>query len=250
MKKTAFISFLFFLSLLSYCQDFDLIFKKLPNVGAYAKYKYKNTKEDGKIIEGELTVSVTKKEIIEGVEYVLVEIYPFTFKALTMKTGTLGIMLKVDANEQENKNFILRAKKVMFAQEGKEPYEVEESVLQMLRDDSKNFKLEKVEKERERKIVEFKNKIISEVVVYDSDLTFYEEDGDKQNLTGTKEISADIPFCLVREEYIIKKIGKDGKIKKTIKSVTELTEFSDKDAKSAFPDRKMKKKGFWGIIFS
>ena len=250
MKKIALITILFFLQIFIYCQDFDLIFQKLPDVGAYAKYKYKNTKNNGKVEEGEWTVSVTKKEIIDGAECVLVEIYPFVFKTLTVKTGTLGIMLKKEATEQEKKNFILRAKRVMFAEEGKEPYEVDESVLQMLRDDSNGFKFEKVEKEKERKTVEFKDKIKREVVIYDSNITFDEDDGDKQKLTGTKEMSADIPFCLVREEYVIQKIGKNGEIKKTIKSVVELTDFSLTDAKSAFPNRKMKKKGFWGIIFS
>lgn len=250
MKKVLLISLFFLLPIFAYCQDFDLIFQKLPDVGAYAKYKYKNIKEDGKIKEGEWTVSVTRKEIINGAECLLVEIYPFSFKTLTMKIGTLGIMLKKEANEQEKKNFILRAKKVMFAQEGKEPYEVEESVLQMLRDDSKDFKYEKIENEKERKTVEFKDKIKREVVVYNSNITFTEDDGEKQKLIGVKEMSPEIPFCLVREEYVIKKIGKNGEIKKTIQSLIELTDFSFAGAKSAFPEGKMKKKGFWGIIFS
>ncbi|MCX7830122.1 MAG: hypothetical protein N2445_03555 [Acidobacteria bacterium] len=250
IKKLIIAAFSAGFSLLFFCQDFDLIFKNLPDVGAYAKYKYKNSRENGKTAEGDWTVSVTNREKIDGEEYFLVEIYPFVFKTLTTKKGTLGIFLKKEANGDEKKNFMLRVKRVMFAEEGKEPYEIDESLLQMLKDDSRDFKVEKIEKERERKFVEFKDKIKMEVVVFDSEVTFEEYDGEKQNLAGIKEISPQVPFELVKEEYEIKKIGKNGQVKKTIKSVVELVDFSFTGAKSAFPQKKMKKKGFWGIIFS
>lgn len=238
-----------FLSLTAICQDFDLIFQNLPDVGAFAKYRFKNIKENGKILEGEWTVSVTKKELIDGEECLLIEIFPFTFKALTTKTGTLGIFLKKKTNQEERENFLLRAKKVMFAQVGKAPYEIEKSVLEMLREDSKDFKYEKVENLREKKVVEFRDKIEREIVIYDSEITFYESDGEKQKLFGTKEMSKDVPFYLVKEEFTIQKIGKSGEIKKTTKGLVELTDFSYDGAKSAFLGKKMKKKGIWGIIF-
>ncbi len=232
------------------CQDFDQIFHELPEPGAFAKYKYKNSKDNGEVAEGDWIVSVTRKEIIDGEEFLLVEIYPFVFKVLREKRGTLGILLKRNPDGQEKKNFILRAKKVMFAEEGKEPYEIDESVLQMLRDGSKDFKIEKLEKEKERKKVEFKDKKEREIIVYSSEITFEEDDGDRQILKGTKEYSKEVPFGLVREEYLITKLGKNGEVKKKIKSIVELIDFSFTSAKSAFQERKMKKKGFWGIIFS
>lgn len=250
MKRKVFSLLLIFIPLFALCQDFDQIFQDLPEPGAFVKYKYKNTKDDGEVTEGNLTVSVTGKEIIDGEECLLVEVYPFVFKALTLKQGTLGIFLKKNQSEQERKNFILRAKKVMFAQEGKEPYEVDESVLRMLREESKSFNYEKVEKEKERKIVEFKDKIKREVVVYDSKVVLNEGDGEKQKISGFKEFSKEIPFGVVKEEYVIQKIGKNGDVKKTIKSTIEIVDFSLTDAKSAFQGKKMKKKGFWGIIFS
>lgn len=249
IRKIVLLCVSMFLSLTAICQDFDLIFQNLPDVGAFAKYRFKSIKENGKISEWGWTFSVTKKELIDGEECLLIEIFPFRFKTLTTKTGTLGIFLKKETNEKERENFLFRAKKVMFAQVGKEPYEVEKSVLEMLREDSKDFKYEKVEKLKEKKIVEFKDKIKREVLVFDSEITFYENDGEKQKYFGIKEMSKDVPFYLVKEEFTIHKIGKSGEIKKTTKSLVELTDFSYDGAKSAFLGKKMKKKGIWGIIF-
>ncbi len=218
-------------------------------MGSYAEYKM--TKISSKeTTESEVKVSVTKKEVIDNKEYNLVEIYPFTFKAMTVKTGTLGILLKKNASDEEKKNFILRAKKVYFAQDGKEPYEVDESVLHLLTSESNDVKYTKEEKEEKREVVEFKDKIKREVITLNSHIIFEEKDGDKKESKGKIEISKNVPFQLVSEDFIEKKIGKNGELKRVRKNKIELIDFSFTGAKSSFPENNIKKRGVWGIIFS
>jgi hypothetical protein len=250
MKKILF--FLFFLTFISFnyfCQDYDRILKELPPVGSYAEYKM--TKIGSKeTTESRVKVSVTRKQVIDKEEYDLVEISPFTFKAMTVKSGTLGILLKKNASDEEKKNFILRAKKVYFAPEGKDPYEVDESVLHLLTLESNDVKYTKEEKEEKREVVEFKDKIKREVITLNSHIIFEEKDGDRKESKGTIKISKDIPFQLISEDFIEKKIGKNGELKRLKENKIELIDFSFSGAKSSFPENNIKKKGVWGIIFS
>lgn len=247
MKKIFFLLLLFYLPCIA--QDYDRILSELPPIGSYAEYKITDMKDE-KSTTKTVKVSVTKKEVVDGDECLFIEIYPFAIKIITTKVGTLGILLKKDATLEEKKNFILRSKKIFFAEEGKEPYEVERSVLDMLKSESKDFKIEKNEREVERKLVEFKDKVKREVRVIESKIVLLDNDGEKHIYKGTIEISKEIPFGLINEDFIVKKFGKKGECKKVFKSKIELIDFSYEGAKSAFPDKKIKKKGLWGIIFS
>lgn len=245
VKRIFFLILLFSFNI--FAQDFETLFENLPEVGSWAIYKV-TTISGGETKVYNMKISVTRKEIVDGDECFLVELYPFSFKMITLRTGTLGLLLKKNATQEELKNFVLRTKRIFFYQDGKDPFEVDLSLVEKIREASKDIKFFKEIISSEKEEREIKGKFFT---IEAFKVKIFEENSNKEKIEvfeGVIRKCKDVPFNVISEEFEIKKEDtKKVKIKEKFFKV-EVVDFGYLGAISVFPQNGIKKKGLFGIL--
>jgi hypothetical protein len=252
MGKAVFVSLIIvFICLPAFSQDIGLFLESVPKVGSWAEYKVSIENSNGKSREYTLRLAVTKSATIGGQEYFLVEASPQKF--LREKGGTLGLYLKARPDGAESANIFLRAKSIQYAPKSGAPFILDEFVLGEIRSASKGFDVRRTKKMVEKKLEDPGDGKIREVTVEERDGFV---DGSfglsklKVHEKGTVRLCCEIPFGMVAADLVDEVYDSSDKIEKTKNIRIKLTGWGSDGAKSVFPDKGLKIKGIWGIIFS
>lgn len=231
-------------------QDIGLFLESLPEPGAYADFQI-TVGSEGKRKEYTLHVAVTKSVKIDGADYLLVEASPQKF--LKEKGGTLGLYLKAVPTEEESSNIFLRSGAINYMPKDGSPYALDDSLLKMLKSASAEFKFYRTKKIKGKKVVEVKEGLKTEATVEARDGLI---DGSfgfsrlKVREKGEVALSSEVPFGIVEADLQDETYDSSGRIEKIKNIKIKLVGWGFKKAKSVFPEKDLKKKGFWGIIFS
>jgi len=234
----------------SFGQDVGMFLESLPPVGSWAEYKITVETVGGKPKERVLRVAVTRSAVINGVECLLVEASPQKF--LREKGGTLGLWLKAKASPEELGNIFLRAAAIQYIPVSRDPYELDDLLLRELRSASKGFQMRSSRKAagngtEEIGGMKFAVTIEEREGFIDGSFGFSKL---KVKEKGTVSVSKDVPFGIVSADLTDEIYDPSGGLEKTKLIKIRLQSCGSSGAKSSFPGGGLKRKGFWGIIFS
>jgi hypothetical protein len=234
-----------------FSQDIGLFLESVPKVGSWAEYKVSIENSSGKTREYVLRLAVTKSATIEGQEYLLVEASPQKF--LREKSGTLGLYLKAKPDGTEISNIFMRARSIQYAPKSGEPYMLDDFILGEIKTASKDFDVRRTVKIKEKKTGDLPDGKKCAITVEEREGLV---DGSfgfsklKVKEKGDVSLCADVPFGIVEANLIDEIYDSSDKIEKTKVIKIRLQSWGPEGAKSVFPDKGLKRKGIWGIIFS
>jgi hypothetical protein len=232
-------------------QDIGLFLESVPRVGSWAEYKVSIENSSGKTREYILRLAVTNSVKMDGQEYVLVEASPQKF--LREKGGTLGLYLKAKPDGGEVSNIFLRARSIQYAPKNGEPYALDEFILGEIKAASKDFDVKRAIKIKEKKTGDLTGGKKCEITIEEREGLV---DGSfgcsrlKVKEKGDVSLCADVPFGIVEANLLDEIYDSSDKIEKTKIIKIKLQSWGFDGAKSVFPDKDLKRKGIWGIIFS